>query len=141
TAAGLLLLLTGWGLAGTMANRIVRPISRLAEDVRALSFDANPPRMPSVYRAEDEIGLLSDTICQLLQRIEQFTQREREFTAHASHELRTPAAIIGGAAELLREQLTVPQAPLDRIERAVARIEELIDTFLFLSREDGEVDA
>jgi len=138
---GLGVLAVGWTLAGAMSHQILRPIRSLADDVRRLSFDTDPPELNNHYASDDEIGVLAETIRQLLERIAHFTRREREFTAHASHELRTPATIIKGATELLREQEPASLAQVERIERAVTRIEELINTFLFLARQDDRLEA
>jgi signal transduction histidine kinase len=74
-----------------------------------------------------------------LKRISEFTRREREFTAHASHELRTPVTVIKGAMEILKrrseKEQTAFRHPLARIERAVMDMELLIDTFLMLARQ------
>ena len=88
--------------------------------------------------------MLAETINQLLNRISEFTRREREFTSHASHELRTPATVIKGAVEVLRSRTGEGDSafgtPLTRIERAVKDIELLIDTFLLLARQGQPPD-
>jgi len=132
-------LLVGWLLAHVLAKRILRPVTKLAESVRTLSPDREDSSL-AAYEAPDEIGTLAKTIDNLLQRSAEFTRREREFTAHASHELRTPATVIKGAVEILRSRIDADDAqrlePLARIERSVADIEVLIDTFLLLARHD-----
>lgn len=138
----LAILLVGWLLAHSVSNRVLRPVSKLADSVRSLSLEGDNPSLPS-YDAPDEIGTLAETIDSLLHRIAAFMRREREFTSHASHELRTPATVIRGAVEVLRTregpQAHRDQEPLARIERAVADIEALTDTFLLLARHDKPV--
>ncbi len=140
---GLGVLLIGWILARTLSNRILNPITELAEEVKSLSPDKDTQEIRSVT-ASDEVGTLAQTINQLLHQISEFSRREREFTSHASHELRTPVAVIKGAVEILMgrredDDGTIKQ-PLGRIKRAVTDIEMLIDTFLVLARQGKHPD-
>ena len=135
---GLAVLLAGLLLARAVARQILRPVSLLADSVKTLSLEDGLPRLPA-YDSRDEIGTLVSTIEELVQRVAAFTRREREFTAHASHELRTPVTVIKGAVEVLRTRRGENPAPgqsdpLARIERALADIEALIAAFLLLAR-------
>ncbi len=140
---GLTVLLIGWILARSLSNRILNPITELAEEVKSLSLDEDSRVLRSIT-ASDEVGTLAQTINQLLKRISQFSRREREFTSHASHELRTPVTVIKGAVEILKgrsdKEDTTARRPLGRIDRALADIERLIDTFLVLARQGKHPD-
>lgn len=128
----LVMALLGWWLA----NRAMRPLSRLAKDV-ADGGDAVP-----VVRAEDypanEIGVLAGALGQAFQRIRGFVDRERSFTRDASHELRTPLAVIRGAAEVIAQRgdlpAPIPEA-LRRIETATIDMTQTLDLLLALARE------
>ena len=137
--AGMGVLLLGWLLARSLSNRILVPIFKLAEAVRSLGVQKENARL-DYDPTPDEVGVLAETVDHLLIRISEFTRREREFTAHASHELRTPASVIRGAVEILESRIGDDQikikAPLERIDRAVMEIERLIDTFLLLARKE-----
>lgn len=125
--------LLGWWLA----NRAMRPLSRLAKDVA----DGGSETVP-VVRTEDypanEIGLLAGALGQAFQRIRGFVDRERSFTRDASHELRTPLAVIRGAAEVIAQRgdlpAPVPEA-LRRIETATIDMTQTLDLLLALARE------
>jgi len=140
---GLGVLLIGWILSRSVSNRILNPVTELADAVKSLSLDVDTVKLRS-FSTPDEVGMLADTINQLLKRISEFTRREREFTSHASHELRTPVTVIKGAVELLRnragEEDSLTLGPLDRIDRALTDIEMLIDTFLMLARQGQNPD-
>jgi signal transduction histidine kinase len=140
---GLGVLLIGWALARSVSNRILNPVSELAKVVQRLSLKEDTVALRS-YSTPDEVGTLAETINQLLKRIAEFTRREREFTSHASHELRTPVTIIKGALEVIRSRVGEKEQaihpPLARIERAVTNIELLIDTFLLLARQGDSPD-
>jgi signal transduction histidine kinase len=128
----------GFLLAWSVSNRILNPIVKLAHEVEMLSPDETSARL-HYGTTKDEIGTLVSTINRLLEKISEYTIREREFTAHASHELRTPVTVIKGAVEVIRnrsgEETTLFQQPLSRIERAVSEMEKLIETFLLLARQ------
>jgi len=131
----LVMALLGWWLA----NRAMRPLSRLASDV-----GAGDPAVP-VVRADDypanEIGVLAHALGQAFDRIRGFVDRERSFTRDASHELRTPLAVIRGAAEVIALHKNLP-APvpdaLRRIETATIDMTQTLDLLLALARE-GEM--
>jgi len=142
-ALGVLLL--GWVLAGAVSNRILGPITALAARVQGLRPEEEAAGAAlRAFDTTDEVGTLAQKIDQLLSRIAAFTRREREFTAHASHELRTPVTVIRGALELIRGRAAGEDAlerPLDRIHRSVGEMEMLIDTFLLLARQGQMPDA
>ncbi|WP_319522602.1 HAMP domain-containing sensor histidine kinase [uncultured Desulfosarcina sp.] len=142
-AIGLAVLVMGWLLARSLSDRILNPITDLAEEVQALSLEEDTRALRSTPAA-DEVGTLVRTINQLLERIAAFSRREREFTAHASHELRTPATVIKGAVEILEERIAKEDTrlgrPLGRINRAVTDLDRLIDTFLILARQEKHPD-
>jgi signal transduction histidine kinase len=79
-----------------------------------------------------------------MKRVEAFVEREQQFSRYASHELRTPVTIIKGAVVLLKRKLSGEEdpawRPLMRIERSVTNMENIIETLLWLSREDMPID-
>jgi signal transduction histidine kinase len=134
---GICVLLAGFVAARSVASQLSTPLARLTAEVQDLSLHSPAPSL-SQCNSPDELGTLARTIGGLLERVEAFTHREREFTSHASHELRTPATVIKGAAEILETRgADVPgiREPTARIQRAVGEIETLINTFLLLARE------
>jgi signal transduction histidine kinase len=84
----------GWFLA----SRALRPIDYITKTARAISNgDLNQRlRMP---RTEDEVGRLAVTFDEMLNKLENSINKERQFASDASHELRTPIAIISAQAE------------------------------------------
>jgi signal transduction histidine kinase len=142
-AGGLGVLIMGWLLAMSVSNRILNPIIKLAGEVQSLSLDETTDRL-HYPTTRDEIGTFVSTINRLLERISEFTRREREFTSHASHELRTPVTVIKGAVEILKGGIDKEgykiQQPMSRIERAVSDMEKLIEAFLLLARQGEKPD-
>ncbi|MFC1516582.1 sensor histidine kinase [Thermodesulfobacteriota bacterium] len=139
------ILVIGLGLwIGFLTSRkVIAPVTHLAEQV-GQSGPENLPIDLSKSFYNDEVGLLSKTLEEAMQRVDTFVKREKKFSRDASHELRTPVTVIKGALEILQKQ---PQAEeksiyrlLNRIERAVANMENIIETFLWLGREDSDIN-
>lgn len=126
----------GWWLAG----RIIAPVRDLADRVGELDPRQRMRPVPGASR-DDEIALLHDAFLAYQDRLADFVAREQAFTADASHELRTPVAVILGAIDVLRvnPDLTPAQSrAIERIGRAGADMQNLIDSLLRLAREKPE---
>ena len=122
------------------ASLFLAPIKKLAHQVETTS----PKELKKLRHSdfpEDEFTPLVQALNEAFTRIELFIDREKEFTRHASHELRSPLAVIKGALEVIeaakdQEQKQEHSAQLRRVSRAVKDMEYLIETFLTLAREE-----
>ncbi|MDA0205455.1 MAG: HAMP domain-containing sensor histidine kinase [Acidobacteria bacterium] len=88
----------------------------------------------------DVVERLAKTFNGMLDRLEGSVRRLEEFTADASHELRSPVAVIRTTAELaLRQDRTPTQlrSDMQEIEREAARLTSLIENLLTLARSDA----
>jgi signal transduction histidine kinase len=83
-----------------------------------------------------ELQALVGQLNAALLRTGEALERERSFTRFASHELRTPVAVVQAALERLAGRATPEQQPaLARAGRGLRDMQALIDTFLALARE------
>jgi len=135
-----MVLCLGFWIAVLLSRKIIAPIAHLADQVKRLEPGNLPVNLSESF-TNDEVGVLARSLEQAVQRIESFVMRERQFTRDASHELRTPVTIIKGAVEIIEKQMSSDPTPnmlrpLRRIRRAVTDMENLIETFLWLGRED-----
>jgi signal transduction histidine kinase len=73
-----------------------------------------------------------------LSKIRVLLDKEQAFLRHASHELRTPIAVIKSNSELLKRLLNdgKEKTSIERIERASLTMQHMTNTLLWLSRED-----
>ena len=129
----------GLGAYG-LARAALSPVERLRREVAALSArdQAAGIRVP---RTRDEIAALARTMNQLLSRLQAALARQRALVADASHELRTPFAVLSGELELAgrpgRSQAELSSA-VTRASDEVARLARLTDQLLFLARSDED---
>ena len=139
--AGFLLSIVGaWGLGELMAKHVMAPVSRLAVQVRQSDRSEGPRSLELARYADDEIGQLASAFDNAFGRLRMALERERLFTGDVSHELRTPLMVIASSGDLLRETSLTPvqQGQLERIERAGAEMQDLVQTFLLLARRRPE---
>ena len=141
--AGLLIGGTAFVVAGGigaywLARAALAPVERLRREAAALSeHDTGATlREPGTH---DEIAALAGTMNDLLLRLRRALARQRAFVADASHELRTPFAVLHGELELAgrpgrsREELTTAVA--SAAEEA-SRLTRITDDLLLLARGD-----
>ncbi len=135
----LLIILLGWWVGRMTSRKVIAPVIHLSDRVNK-SGPENLPTDLSKDFINDEVGTLATALDQSMKRIEAFVEREHQFTRDASHELRTPVTVIKGAVELLRQTLNPIEEsvlrPLDRIQRQVLNMENIIEALLWLSREE-----
>lgn len=87
--------------------------------------DNNPPDSLPDDLKDDEIGRLAQELRNALVRINESTNREKQFLRNASHELRTPISIIRNAMDVLEHKRKRGDTDIDQI---LARIRRAGDT-------------
>jgi signal transduction histidine kinase len=138
---GALVLILGavfaWGL-----GRAVKPLSDLSGGIKALQPDRKGQALTLDTHASPELVVIADALNDYLRRNEHFVERERAFIDSASHELRTPIAVIAGAAELALEQPALgaaARAQMMRVKRTTQDIEQLIGLLLVLAKDPSRL--
>jgi hypothetical protein len=132
-----LLIAAGIG-AYWLARAALAPVERLRREVAALS-ERGARATVRVPGTRDEIAALAGTMNDLLVRLHGALARQRAFVADASHELRTPFAVLQGELELAgrpgrsREDLT---AAVASAAEEAGRLTRLTDDLLLLARGD-----
>lgn len=134
--AGLLAGVAGYGLAA----RALSPIDNITKAARHISVDDLGARL-NLPDNGDEVSRLANTFNEMLGRLDSGFQRERQFTADASHELRTPVAAMEAILSVVREGKRSPQEYQQAFQDLAEendRLKELIEDLLSLARgEDG----
>jgi len=144
-AGVVLIILLGLWIGWLTSRRVIAPVAHLSELVNKSGPENLPTDFSKVF-FDDEVGVLAKALEQAMRRVETFVEREHRFSRYASHELRTPVTIIKGAVVLLKRKISSANEegpvwrPLKRIERSVTNMENIIETLLWLSRENAAVD-
>ena len=123
-------------IARFIAGRSIKPISAIIQTANIITRDNLKSRI-TLPNNKDELHLLSGTINNLLDRVENAIEREKQFTSDASHELRTPLAVIKGTLEvLIRKPRNVDEykEKIDFCIKEVNRLNHLVDELLLLAR-------
>ncbi len=122
-----------------LSGRALAPVNRIVESAERIGVQ-NLSRRLEVPRAKDELRRLTETLNAMLDRIESSVAHITQFTADASHDLRTPLALIRTNAELaLRRPRRDEEyrATLGRILAAAEESTQLIEHLLTLARADA----
>lgn len=161
------ILLLGQMISGPRrARRLLRPLDQMARAARELSRSARYVETPpqdmddqKLHNLEDAIGRISpnhpdqkldmgdqdlaglqDAINSLLQRMHESYRQQAQFVSDASHELRTPIAVIQGYAGMLdrwgKQDEKVLDESIAAIKSETAYMNRLIEQLLFLARGD-----
>jgi two-component system heavy metal sensor histidine kinase CusS len=126
-----------------ISRKALKPVDAITRAAQSIGIENLSERL-EVPAAGDELRRLSETWNGMLERLEAAVKRLSQFTADASHELRTPIALIRATAELTlrreRSAETYREALrhiLDDSDRATRLIEDL----LLLARADAGLPA
>jgi heavy metal sensor kinase len=137
-AIPLLILAAGTG-GSFLARRSFRPVTRMAERAAEIGASTLHERLPVVTR--DELGTLGAVLNDLLDRLERSFEQQRRFMADASHELRTPTAIVRTESEvtLSRQRRTEAEyrASMNIVQDAARRLTRIVDDIFLLARADA----
>ena len=123
----------------SLSRKALNPVAAIATEARRINDRNLAARLP-VLRSGDEIEHLSSTLNQMLERIETAVRSVRAFTANASHELRTPTALIRTRADVA---LCFPRSAeyyrdaLQQIQHESEQMTTLIEGLLAFARADG----
>jgi two-component system, OmpR family, heavy metal sensor histidine kinase CusS len=125
-----------------MSRRALAPVERIARTAGEIEAQNLSERLP-LRGTGDELDHLSATLNAMFARLEDSFRRITQFTADASHELRTPVAIIRTTAEVIRRKPRSESEYAEALDRILAESErttELIEGLMLLARSDANTD-
>ncbi len=137
-ALPLALIVIGFG-AWWIAGRTVRPIQKIIDTAENITAQGLEARVQGV-RSKDELGRLAAVLNQMMDRLESSFKQMKRFSADASHELKTPLAVMQGKIEAALQDHEKggehDTVLVDVLER-VGQLRSIIDSLLMLSRSDA----
>ena len=122
-----------------LSGRAMKPVHDISSTAHGIS-EQNLSQRLEVPAANDELRQLSETLNEMLARLEAAFTRVMRFTADASHELRTPVAAIRTTAEVILERHRSVEEYEEMVRQILAESEftsELIENLLTLARADA----
>lgn len=135
-----LILIVLFLIARLIAGRSIKPVTMITETSRRITKDNLKDRIV-LPQNKDELFVLSKTINDLLDRIENAVEREKQFTSDASHELRTPLTVLKGTLEVLIRKSRTQAEYEDKIKYSITevnRLNNLVDQLLLLARFENQ---
>ena len=138
----------GVAIAGTLAagavawmlmNRLLGPVEQLSL-AAADAADGDLSQRIRLEGPDDELKRLADIFDDMLEQLEMSFERQRQFSANAAHELRTPLAVIRAELDAVRSTSTASPEQLDFaevIDRATTRAEDLVTALLQLGKAEA----
>lgn len=129
-------------LAWVLASRALRPVRSITDQAATISGGTLDSRVP-VPATGDEVADLATTVNEMLDRLETDDRRRRRFVSDASHELRSPVAVMRSEAEVaLRDPATTDVGELaGAVVAESGRLATIIDDLLALARHDEGLPA
>jgi len=127
----------GWWLSG----RALKPVKDVTEAALSISIENLSQRLP-VPATGDELADLTVVLNTMLARLESAVKTLSQFVADASHEFRTPLAVIRTTAELALRRARAPEAYRDSLQEISVEAERmtvLVEDLLILARSDAGV--
>lgn len=126
---------------GLLGQGFFQPLKEMTQTVKDIS-ERNLNLRLNVSGSKNELKELALTFNEMMNRIEDHYNRQKQFVADASHELRTPIAVIQGYADMLsrwgKNDPEVLEESVGAIKNEAENMTELIDKLLFLARHDKD---
>ena len=123
-----------------LARKSLSPVAEMSRQARDISAQNLNQRLP-IKNERDELGELASVMNDLLARLDLSFEQQRRFMADASHELRTPIAIIRGESEIALSKPDRPNAAyresLAIVEDESKRLSRIVEDLLTMARADS----
>jgi len=122
-----------------LSRRLLHPLKQMAQTAERISDYHLSERLP-VVNPDDEIGQVAHTLNRMFDRVGESFQSQRRFVADASHELRTPIAVLQTKLEVTLRRLRTCTEYRDVIQMSLdhaQRLSMLVDQLSFLARSDA----
>lgn len=134
--AAVLVVLAGAALSVWIARRALAPLAAMASSASSITHATLAEERVAYAGPPDELGELADALNAMLDRLERSFEDQRRFVADASHELRTPVAVVRGNLDLLRQEgidAESREEALRIVDDEVSRMQRLLDDLLSLA--------
>lgn len=119
--------------------KLIGPIKNMTEITKTITVNNINTRL-DIKGTQDELKELSQTFNEMMDRIEEGYKTQQQFVSDASHELRTPIAVIKGYVNMLdrwgKNDKAVLEESISAIKNETESMQDLIEKLLFIARSD-----
>lgn len=139
-----ILTLLSLGKSARRSKRILSPVNEMIDTVRNITINRMDTRL-NTGGTQDELKDLAITFNDMLDRIQRAYEIQNQFVSDASHELRTPIAVIQGYVKMLdrwgKQDEKVLDESIEAIKSESENMKDLVEKLLFLARGDKNTQA
>lgn len=127
-------------IVGRLATRhFLSSLKTMNETIKSIDTHKLDSRL-NISGTKDELKDLAKTFNTLMDKLEIFVNSQKQFVSDASHELRTPIAVIQGYTNLLsrwgKDDPAILEESLESIKQETDNMKQLVEKLLFLARTD-----
>ncbi|MEX0604692.1 MAG: HAMP domain-containing sensor histidine kinase [Marinobacter sp.] len=129
------MLLLSYLLARLGTGRVVRPLRNLSRQIGEIKPERAIKHLDTDY-ADQELEDITKVLNRLLEALDAYVQREKRLVSMASHELRTPIAVIAGALDVIEQRNSLDSAnslTMERVRQATDKMQADVDALLKLA--------
>lgn len=129
-------------LGNIASKKMLAPIDRITKTAQSIT-SKNLKQRIRVSSKEDELSRLATTFNEMIDRIQDYVERQNQFVSDASHELRTPISVINGYVNLLdrwgKDDKEILDESITAIKNEIKNMTNLLEKLLFLARSDNGI--
>jgi len=122
-----------------LAQRALLPVAQVAQTAQQIVRAEDLGQRVPAASGSDELGQLTATVNEMLERLETLFTAQRRFVADVSHELRTPLTAMLGNLEMIRRGAATDPQALAAMERELNRLRRLVSDLLLLAQTESGV--
>lgn len=138
-ASGIIGLFIFVPIVSKTSYKMIGPIKNMTEITKTITVNNINTRL-DIKGAQDELKELSQTFNEMMDRIEEGYKTQQQFVSDASHELRTPIAVIKGYVNMLdrwgKNDRDILEESIAAIKNETENMQDLIEKLLFIARSD-----
>ena len=124
-----------------IAQKMLEPIEKINRTAQEITIN-NLDKRIDTKRANDELKELATTFNEMIDRLQNSIDKQKQFVADASHELRTPISVIQGYIDMLdrwgTEDKAVLEESIEAIQSETVAMKAMLEQLLFLARGDRD---
>lgn len=136
--ASLMIVLPTFIGGNLLSKFVLAPIKALIRTMKANTKSGKWETIEQDKRSKDELYEMEETFNEMIQHLKDAFERQEIFVSNASHELKTPIAIIKSYGQLLKRRgkshPEVFDEAVDAIESESDRMQQLVDQMLLLAK-------